>query len=136
MLSAAQLAVQRGDFQTAVDAFSDILRKYNDINVDAEGKTKPQSLSNVSLVLLSRSQCYMHLQNYISATIDLKAVVSNHPNLHHTQELAPGCYSTHSAALSRLALCAVKQGDKELANGYKRKATEQLKRDAEDREYC
>ncbi|KAJ3293362.1 Stress-induced-phosphoprotein 1 [Rhizoclosmatium sp. JEL0117] len=121
ILTAAQNAIAKGDFNNAIQSFS--------ILID-HSEQAPNAEFNPVLAVLSRASCYMQLKQFDKALEDaLKALKL--PVVKTAQELYPGCYSTRSAAASYAADASKALGKQEDFAAYKRMATELMKSDAQ-----
>lgn len=105
----AQQAVASKDYREAVRLFGEILER----NV----------IKNHSLPLLSRSTCYVEIGEFDKAIRDAEAVLQL-PDSHSSIEFLPNCFSTHSAAYTRLAHVNEKLGNRSEMLRYQKAFTE------------
>ncbi|KAI8847691.1 hypothetical protein BC829DRAFT_444355 [Chytridium lagenaria] len=113
----AQQAIAKKDYGAAVKAFTKLI----------DGGKVP----NPAVPLLSRSTCYMQLKKYPEAIKDAEAAFRQE-DIHSSEELLPGCYTSRTASAARLASAYEAMGDKEKSATYKKLATELLKKGAKN----
>ncbi|KAJ3206520.1 hypothetical protein HDU67_008113 [Dinochytrium kinnereticum] len=113
----AQQAIAKQDYDAAINAFTKLI----------DGAKLP----NPTIPLLSRSTCYMQMKKYTEAIKDAEAAFRLE-DVHTSDELLPGCYSSRTAAAARLASAYGLMGDKAKSETYKKLTTELMKKGAKN----